>query len=52
MRKIALPIANDPRVKAARVVTLILDRIPKPQNKRIDHDATTPNGGQEIGLAR
>jgi hypothetical protein len=25
----ALPIANDPRVKAAKVVTLILDRIPK-----------------------
>src|SRR3984957_8904025 len=51
MRNIALPMANEPRAKAARVVTLSLDRIPNPQNSRIDHDATTIRSGQEIGLA-
>ena len=51
MRNIALAIAKDPNVRAARVVTLRRDRMPKPQNKRIDHDATTTSRGHEIGLA-
>ena len=46
----ALATEQAPSAIAAKVVGLIRDNIPKPQNNRHDQDVTVMISGQEIGL--